>query len=109
MMPRGSVNAWECPTCGRLTVAVHVDEGVTPMFLACRAKDGRCQSMGVSLGYRPFDKHAVVEWEWAKPSATQMKRMHREEPDMYDHVSRGGLVLRPLTEAGLLALTEATA
>lgn len=29
-------NAYYCETCCGYIVVVHVDEGVTPMFLACR-------------------------------------------------------------------------
>ena len=103
MMPAGSINAWKCPTCGGLTVAIHVDDGVTPMFLACRRTPG-CTGSAVSSGYPstvvPPRIRELCEWEWFTPSASQMKRYRRDHPAMYDHCRRGGLELRPITDAG---------
>lgn len=110
MMPAGSINAWECPVCGHLTVAVHVDEGVTPMFLGCRRKPG-CTGRAVSSGYPslpvPERIRLLCAWEWFRPSATQMKRYRREDPAMFQHCAQGGLELRPLTDAGRRAIGAA--
>lgn len=97
------INGWYCSNCGQVTVVVHVDAGVTPMFLACRATPG-CAGVGQSLGY-PHDTPsnevlATVAHEWAVPSRSQMKAWKRAGDPMYDHVARGGLVLRPLTDEG---------
>jgi hypothetical protein len=35
---RGEINGWTCDQCGETTYVVHVADGVTPMFLACRAE-----------------------------------------------------------------------
>jgi len=97
------INGWYCSTCGQVTVVVHVDAGVTPMFLACRATPG-CAGVGQSLGYPPIipsnEVLDTVAHEWAVPSRTQMKAWKRAGDPMYDHVARGGLVLRPLTDDG---------
>ncbi len=61
MSATAEVNGWTCDTCGETTYCVHVDDGVTPMFLACSAE------------------------------------------------SLGGLLLRPLTEAGRQALVAVDA
>lgn len=96
MMPAGSINAWKCPDCGGLTVAIHADEGVTPMFLACRRTEG-CKGMAVSAGYPdpPIPGHVVelLAWEWYRPTE---KWARRKGPEMLDHVRNGGLALRPL-------------
>lgn len=100
----GAVNAWKCEACGRLTVAVHVDEGVTPMFLACRRTEG-CETLAVSAGYPdlPLPDHILdlVAWEWYRPEGRAYRRL---SPGMQDHIDRGGLDLRPLTDAGREAL-----
>lgn len=104
MMPRGAVNAWECP-CGALTVAVHVDDGVTPMFLACRYRGG-CGLRAVSLGY-PATLGSDIDqlaWEWYRPTERWARR---QGPDVARHIEAGGLVLRELTDAGRTALAEA--
>jgi hypothetical protein len=106
MMPAGAVNAWRCVACGGLTVAVHVDEGVTPMFLACRRTDG-CPGRAVSSGYPappvPDNVIDLLAWEWWKPTGRQYRRL---SPEMRSHVDRGGLDLRPLTDAGRRAYVE---
>lgn len=111
--PAGSVNAWQCDECRAYLVAIHVVEGVTPMFLACRAivDAGRgCGGRGTSLGYPsppvPEKFLSAVEWEWTLPSTTERKRWRRENPEMLDHVNRGGLVLRPLSDAGRRLLEQ---
>jgi hypothetical protein len=95
--PAGSINAWKCDTCGRLTVARHVDDGVTPMFLACRASGevGTCDGRAVSAGYPPppIPSHITdrLEWEWYTPSKRELRRL---DVGMQDHVRNGGLVIR---------------
>jgi hypothetical protein len=56
----------------------------------------------------PIPQHVIdaVAWEWFKPTPRAIRRM---EPGMRDHIEKGGLELRPLTDAGRAALTEATA
>ena len=98
--PAGAVNAWKCDKCGQLTVARHVDEGVTPMFLACRASGDLegCDGQAVSSGYpaAPIPDRILtrLEWEWYKPGV--MERMGMSLA-MQDHISRGGLALRRIT------------
>lgn len=101
------INGWHCDVCGQVTVVVHVDLGVTPMMLKCRATAG-CGALARSLGYPPFAPPAAVldavELEWALPTVTQMKAWKRAHDPMYAHVLAGGLVLRPLTDAGRAVL-----
>ena len=104
MMPAGSVNAWKCERCGKVLVAVHLDDGTTPMFLGCRRTDA-CPGMMVSQGYPPIKGlpdaiAALIGWEWHRLTSTQLKRAKREEPAMYQHAMAGGLALRPLTDPG---------
>lgn len=104
MMPVGSINAWQCEACGQLTSAVHVDPGVTPMFLACRATPG-CRGRGTSrmyaAGATPVEG---IRFEWRAATKSEMKRWRHEDPAMHDHCRLGGLVLGPLSARGLEAL-----
>ena len=101
MMPAGAINGWLCDKCGRLTIAMHRDAGVTPFTLACRA-DGRepddpeasCDGLAVSCMYPADPPPRNPEWEFFKPSKAQMKRYKRENPAMYFHIMNGGLDLR---------------
>lgn len=109
----GRINGWRCDTCGRHTYCVLLESGVTPMFLACRAEGlepqaAACKGTATSLMFPP-DKpppHVVkaVAWEWYRPTH---KNARRQGPDVLEHVEKGGLLLRPLTDAGedLLART----
>jgi len=86
-------------------VAVHVDDGVTPMFLGCRAIG--CVGTAVSLGYPqgiPPEVLGKLAWEWCRLSRTQLKRARREEPAMYRHAMQGGLKLDRLSDRGRQAL-----
>jgi hypothetical protein len=98
---RGEINGWRCDVCGQHTYCVHVDDGVTPMFLGCRAGTVGCKGTGVSLMYPspPYPQHVLdaVAWEWFRPSRRATRRM---EAGMRDHIEKGGLELRPLTDAG---------
>lgn len=104
MMPAGSVNAWRCSTCSGWFVAVHIDDGVTPVFLGCRVP--KCGGRMASLGYPPLeqipaDVFDALGFEWHKITNTQLKRARRERAlDVLAHVEAGGLVLRPLTPQG---------
>lgn len=100
---RGRINGWICDHCGLPTYAVHVDHGVTPMLLACRAS-GRlndCPGMAVSMGYPapkpPADVVHNTLWEWYRPAEIELAKM---STGMQDHVRNGGLAIREITEAG---------
>lgn len=87
----GDVNAYECDDCGRYTVVVHVDQGVTPMFLACRATVG-CTGRAHSTGYQ-LDPSQLPgpEWEWYRPTGFELRALSFPAQD---HVRQGGLILR---------------
>lgn len=98
MNTAGAVNGYTCKVCGRVTMTYHVDDGVTPMFLACRATDD-CRGEAVSMMYPPGpvpdSLAALPRWEWYRPTPHAAKRMG---PAMRDHIERGGLALRgPVT------------
>jgi hypothetical protein len=111
---RGDINGWTCDTCRETTYCVHVDYGVTPMFLACRAegvepREATCKGRGTSLMYpsTPPPQHviAAVQWEWYMPDEREKRGL---APETREHVDKGGLLLRPLTAAGPAGLPEAS-
>jgi len=109
--PRGAVNAWKCSTCGALLVAIHVDQGVTPLMLRCRGGKPGCVGEMISAGYPPeYVPPRIMErlaWEWHTISRTQMKALRRSgDRATFEHVSQGGLLLRELTDAGRGAAIE---
>lgn len=103
-------NAYYCEDCKGYIVTVDRDEGVTPMFLACRVKgDPRdpandCEGTSRSMMY-PHEPWPETDgfgtpipteptWEWYAPTAKQLRRLARKEPATAEHVERGGLLLR---------------
>ena len=103
MCKAGAINGYACDACGQLTIIRHVDEGVTPMFLACRAegldpREATCKGQAVSLMYPPGDPPSPPTWEWYKPSPEALKRMKRKDPAMYEHIRKGGLELRKIVD-----------
>ena len=96
-------NAYVCQKCRYVTLTVHIDEGVTPMFLNCRKPGGidACDGTAVSFMYNlpgslalsPDDKLNPTH-EWYKPGPDQ-KLSDFEK----DHVDNGGVLLRDRTDA----------
>lgn len=95
-MPKDRENVYVCEKCGRYTVTVDVDEGVTPFLLGCRAagSEGVCKGLAQSQFYPkgPRPPHIPAPaWEWYKPDAAELER---STPDMREHAEKGGLFLR---------------
>lgn len=88
---QGKLNVYRCPACNANTITIDRDEGVTPMFLACRATID-CDGRAVSSMYQ-VDQSLVATYEWYRPT---MKNARRQGPDVLDHVKRGGLMLRKI-------------
>lgn len=96
MPKKGDINAYVCDTCDKLTVVIHADAGVTPMFLDCLTTEN-CDGQGTSLGYPA--QHAVPQrirdaavWEWYRPGPFDKIL---KDKDVLDHITNGGLALRP--------------
>jgi len=93
----GARNAYRCKTCGRYSVLVHLDAGVTPMFLHC-LQDG-CDGQGVSAMYPPEPWPAGIgepTHEWYRPGRAEYATLR---PAEREHVDLGGLLLRPITQS----------
>ena len=91
MNERKRVNSYRCDTCGKDTVTIDRDEGVTPFILGCRVTAG-CSGMGTSAMYKPGEKRRPTH-EWFSPNEQERKRLSR---GMLEHVIRGGLDIRPI-------------
>lgn len=92
----GRTNAYVCDQCGRYTVTIDRDEGVTPMFLACRATP-ECTGRAVSLGYPEGtvpDHIGAPAFEWYRPAERELRDL---DAATFEHVARGGLLLRPIS------------
>lgn len=90
---KGRENAYECPVCGGYTTTVNVDDGVTPMFLACRVTPG-CPGRAASLIYPEGPRPAHIPppaWEWYRPSRRERRSL---DPVTREHVEMGGLLIR---------------
>jgi hypothetical protein len=81
------INTYRCDTCRKQIVVAHVDEGVTPMFLLCRATP-LCPGRMTSAMYR-CDQTLEPTHEWYKPT-----KLPPKGSVMRQHVQMGGLLLR---------------
>ena len=95
-MSEERVNVYTCPECSGHTVTIDVDEGVTPMFLGCRAsgEEGDCKGSAQSAGYPKGPRPAHIPapaWEWYKPSKEEIAAMPKEYRSHYEN---GGLSIR---------------
>lgn len=95
MPVKGDKNLYTCMLCEGFIVTEDVDDGVTPMMLACRATSG-CDGVMYSAGYPPTEVIGDEQptWEWYRPTLKQARRMSQE---MQQHVAQGGLALRERT------------
>jgi hypothetical protein len=102
-------NAYYCGTCGDYIATRDVDEGVTPMFLACRVLGdpsdplNTCDGISRSMMYpeRPWPNvdslgtpiPSEPTWEWYAPGIDEANALPLEA---FEHVQRGGLMLRQI-------------
>ena len=97
-------NAYYCEDCKGYVVTIDVDQGVTPMFLRCRATPG-CKGMSKSMMY-PKEPWPAVDgfgapipteptYEWYRPGKRERRRL---DADSRHHVGQGGLLLRPVAQ-----------
>jgi len=100
-------NAYICQKCRHLTLTVHIDEGMTPAFIACEKP--LCDGMAVSFFYRippplqftgPQGSLAPSK-EWYRPSKIEMNML---APRSREHIENGGLLLRDRTQAEALKI-----
>lgn len=102
----GRQNPYVCKECGGVTNTIHVNDGVTPFMLDCRATDG-CKGMATSSFYPRGPRPARIPaptWEWYTPGADQpLKNGERY------HVEQGGVLLRALTPSTRERFPEAFA
>lgn len=92
----GRKNAYECEACASYIVTIDRHPGVTPFMIKCE----RCGQMAKSKFYR------VQEWlepthEWYRPDD-----LEGIDPAYFDHLGRGGLVLRPIDGKGWQSVFE---
>lgn len=104
---KGEKNAYHCGECHGYVVTIDVDDGVTPMFLACRVLgepsdpanlcDGQMSSMMYPDEPWPATDGYGTEipteptWEWYKPERVEYLGLSRPAKE---HCDKGGLSLR---------------
>jgi hypothetical protein len=83
------LNIYQCQVCRGMICTVDRDEGVTPFGIDCKAKSG-CAGPMLSSFYRVWPR-TIPTWEWYRPASTEGMK-----PAVKEHVSKGGLLLRPI-------------
>lgn len=89
MEEKGKINKYICEVCGESIVTVNRDDGVTPMYLACRVnQDG----MSVSQWYH-VSQDLTPTYEWYKPEPDEYLTL---DADTIEHLKLGGLLIRKI-------------
>lgn len=91
---KGGLNIYTCEKCRGHIVTRDRDEGVTPMFVGCRATPGCDGSMRSSM-YRVFDQEMAEGFEWYKPSHAELAVA---SDHVQQHCSMGGLLIRKVSQ-----------
>ncbi|MCP3730405.1 hypothetical protein M9978_08185 [Sphingomonas sp. MG17] len=90
----GKTNAYVCERtsngkpggCGAYVITIDRAPGVTPFIVRCRS----CGGEAYSKAYR-VASHLTPTYEWYRPDT-----LDDIGPGSHDHLSRGGLILRPI-------------
>lgn len=110
-MPKGRENVYTCTKCRRMLVTVDRDEGATPFMIGCRETGGTCTGTMESAWYPdklngiggPRPSHfPAASHEWYRPTRDELTAYLRtidpaDHAATREHVSMGGLLLRPIT------------
>ena len=102
-----TVNGWRCQTCAGVMVVRDLHPGVVPAYVDHRrfVPATLCPGVAVSLDYPRHVELGAPEFEWYRPSETELLTRARQLPTIADpqtgdrivnHVLRGGLLLRPI-------------
>lgn len=86
----GWINGYKCDACHDVIWTTTVDDGVTPMLIACRvsaACRGTMHSTWGKMPYPPAELH--IRWEWYTPTG-----LSGYSAAMRDHIQAGGLDIR---------------
>lgn len=103
-------NHYTCDTCGKVTVARHDDEGVTPFMIGCHASDevtpttrtrtcrGGAQSCFFDCDQSDSQTPHVIFYRPAKPDEA-VKDIAKEKDEstrcwLFDHYMKGGALMR---------------
>lgn len=81
------LNCYTCKECNYSIVTIDRDEGVTPMFLACR-NPKKCAGTMQSHGYRGVI--GTPTHEWRRPPRAERRKMSTA---MQEYFRKGGLEL----------------
>lgn len=95
----GRKNAYECDGCGYYIITIDRDPGVTPFMKRCE----NCQGMAYSKMYRVQDRLEPTH-EWYRPAS-----LAGVPTSAYDHIEKGGLLLRSIDGKGWQPPMEAKA
>jgi hypothetical protein len=92
-------NVYTCQTCGFMLLTVDVAHGTTPFMIECKAKtccEGFMHSSMYPTGPKPARYPKEPSHEWYRPTPEEF---HKLADYNREHVAKGGLLLRPRTDA----------
>jgi len=91
---KNRINVYICQSCGKKTITIDSEEGVTPFMIGCEICDGDMYS-----SFYKVDQSLIPTHEWYKPTDfNQYPLNHRQA--MKQHVADGGLDIRLIKKTG---------
>lgn len=97
----GKINVYTCAK-GHKTITVDAEFGTTAFGIRCRHP--RCTAMAQSAFYQ-VDQALKPAFEWYRPSPREARKL---DDATLDHVLRGGLLVRKITDLGRRAVVQRT-
>ena len=101
---KGKLNIYTCDVCFEHIVSVDLDEGVSPFMINCQVTDG-CKGYMESSIYHVYDQRMRPDIVWYRPTEKEQAKMSQA---MRDHITHGGLDMRPMTKEDPWPLEQAT-
>jgi hypothetical protein len=99
----GEKNIYTCNLCKGHIITVNLVDGTTPMFLPCKATPN-CGGEMQSSWYMNVPDEPPTH-EWFKPTDFKIYPK-RIRAGMKEHVGKGGLDIRPITQADSGPITD---
>jgi hypothetical protein len=95
-MKAGAKNTYACGLCQGQIITVHVDHGVTPSAMSCRATPD-CNGIMYSTGYRRSDQDLPPQFVWYRPEADE-HGIFGDDAESNEHVRKGGLLIQSVAD-----------
>ena len=85
------VNCYVCG-CGNVIKTKDIDAGCTPFMILC----DKCNEFAKSTFYKDIKPNIEPQYEWYRPTLEEILKLRKKEPELIEHILRGGLDYRKI-------------